>query len=150
MLNLIVFLSAVRAVLVFASLTLAADAVAGQQRFAANLSNLQTVPMSASTANGVCRATLSAAETGLTLECTYAGIAPDSSFNIHRDASVGQTSSPLQSFPLPNGSTGFGTTIASSESFGGSLRENRWYIQITSPAYPNVEIRGQIKLANGT
>lgn len=150
MLNSIVSRSAVRTVLVFASLTLAAGAVAGQQRFAANLSNLQTVPISASAANGVCRATLSATETGLTLECTFSGIAPESSFGIHRDASVGQTSSPLQSFPLPNGSTGFGTTVGSSESLGGSLRENRWYIQITSPAYPNGEIRGQFKLANGT
>lgn len=30
------------------------------------------------------------------------------------------------------------------------LRQNRWYIQVTTPDFPNGEVRGQFKLANGT
>ena len=129
---------------------LSAEAVQAQQRFVASLSHLQTIPVSTSNANGLCTATLNAAETGFSLECNYSGVASGSTFSIHRFAGAGETSAPVTSLPLSSQSGGFGLGITGSGDVGGEVRSNRWYFQISSPTFPTGEIRGQLKLANGT
>jgi hypothetical protein len=138
--------------LIFAAaiITTQAFSVAAQQRFVANMNSLQTIPPSSSQATGRCQVIIATEENGFTLQCTYSGIASESVFRIHQDASVGETSSPLFSFNLSPGSVSISTTITRPTSIGDALRSNRWYVQIDSPTYPDGEIRGQIKIANGT
>lgn len=121
-----------------------------QQRFNAALSRLQAVPVSSSSGTAICTAVLNAQGTGFTLDCSYTGIAADSSFTIHRNAFVGQTSPPLTTLPLAGSSGSFGIGVSGTGDVAGELRSNRWYVQISSAAFPQGEIRGQLKLANGT
>ncbi len=121
-----------------------------QQRYVASLSGLQTVPVSASTANGFCTATLNEQATGFSLECNYSGVAQESSFSIHRNTPVGENSAPIMTSPLTGTSGGFAMAISSTGDVGGEVRSNRWYFQISSPTFSTGEIRGQLKLANGT
>lgn len=124
--------------------------VSSQQRYVAALSGLQTLPLSPSTASGFCFAILNSQETGFSLECSYSGATAGSSFSIHRNAPAGETSPAITSLPLggPNGAFALG--ITSSGDVGDEVRSNRWYFQISSAGFPQGEIRGQLKLANGT
>ncbi len=74
---------------------------------------------------------------------------PDgSTLSFHR-ASVGQTIAPFFSRPLPVG-TGWGLALSMSGQDLEVLRSNGFYFQIETPDNPNGEVRGQVKLANGT
>lgn len=121
-----------------------------QQRFVANLSPLQAVPASASTANGTCRAATVQNHFGLQIECSFSGLAESSTIAVFRDGGPGQTGTMVTSTPLLPNSTSYGTTVSAAESILASVLANRWYVQISSPTFPNGELRGQIKLANGT
>ncbi len=126
--------------------------VAGQsqQRYVASLSNLQTIPISSSDAESFCTAILNSQETGFSLECNYSNVSPESTFTVHRNTPVGETSSPSFSTLLTGSSGGFALSLGSSGDVGGEVRSNRWYVQISSPNFPAGEIRGQLKRANGT
>jgi hypothetical protein len=141
-----------RALLFFVLLSSLPICVAAQQRFVANLSGLQAVPQNQSTRKWIFTAALNAGETGITFTSGDGGPFPDgSTLTVHTDAAAGQTSPAVFSRALPTGT--FGVTFAvfglSSQDIG-RLRSNRWYIQVLTPDFPNGEIRGQIKLANGT
>ncbi len=126
--------------------------VHAQQRFVAHLSSLQSIPSSGSQASGLCTATLNAAQTILTIDCNYAGLDGGGSVSLHRNTPVGQTGPSSTSFQLPGGgqSGGFSHFATLTPSGVADLRANRFYINLTSTIFPQGEIRGQIKLANGT
>lgn len=121
-----------------------------QQKFVANLSRLQSVPSSASQATALCKITLNPAETGVQIQCEYAGLGSNPRLSIHKNAAVGQTSPPVTSGPVLGPSGGLTLSAAVSPQDLINLRANRWYLNFFSDAYPQSEIRGQIKLANGT
>lgn len=138
------------AALVLALLAISAEPVRAQQKFVASLSGSQVVPAGASSGKGFCSAVLDSQGSGFSLDCTYSGVAAGSSFTLHRNTPVGQTSAPIFTLPLASMSGSFGLTLGSSGDVAGELRSNRWYAQISSAGFPAGEIRGQFKLANGT
>lgn len=138
------------AVLFAALVSLSTVSTYAQQRFVATLSNLQTLPVSTATARSLCTAFLNAPETGFSVECDYSGVAGGSTFSLHRNARVGETSPSITSLPLGGSSGGFALGLTSSGDVGAEIRSNRWYFQISSATFPQGEIRGQLKLANGT
>lgn len=141
-----------RVLFVLVILIAAAGAAFAQQRFVANLSGLQEVPVSNSQASGLCTATLDATEERFRLTCNYTGLAGGGTGAIHTDSPAGQNGPAQTTFPLigsgQNG--GFSSDMGVSPPLIQRLRANRWYINLTSTAFPSGEIRGQIKLANGT
>lgn len=142
----------VRSILVLSFLLVfgAFFSAAAQQRYVADLSGVQTIPPSSSLARGFCTAILNEQNTGISLECSYSGVAADSSFTFHRNTPVGQTVAPFFTRVLNGQSGGFATGLTTSGDVGAEIRSNRWYFQISSASFPQGEIRGQVKLANGT
>ncbi|MEP7213396.1 MAG: FG-GAP-like repeat-containing protein [Acidobacteriota bacterium] len=141
---------ALAAVVVFAA------AAVAQQRYVANLSGLQTVPPNASQRSVVCVGDLTPSvlfpgQWQLSIRSTIQSAFPaGSTFSIHKDAAVGQTVPPIFSTPLGQapGSWVVGMTLTDQEL--ALVRANRYYLSISTPDFPNGEVRGQIKLANGT
>jgi hypothetical protein len=128
-------------------------AVEAQQRFIANLSGSQEVPLNTSMAGGVCKFKLFPGDvvSGLEIECSYQGLGGAQRWFVHANTPVGQNGPSRIDFPLSGNNGGFAATITGlTDSDVANLKANRWYINFTSTAFPNGEIRGQIKLANGT
>ena len=143
-----------RALSILVILIAATTAPFAQQRFVANLSGLQEVPPVISGARGVCTAKLLPGDVvyGLELTCSYSGVGGAQRLYIHSNTPVGQNGPSRFESPVLGG-TGGGFTLNAgglTEEDVANLRANRWYINLTSNAFPNGEIRGQIKLANGT
>ena len=131
--------------------------VSAQQRFVASLSGAQMVPQTNSSRLLACEVILQPSslpqfEMQVTIKSIYGDIFPaGTTLSVHRGASVGQTVAPFANITLQGGNHGswaFGTFVTTQDAR--LLFENRWYLQITTPEFPNGEIRGQIKLANGT
>lgn len=137
------------ALALFFLIAFAGTAIA-QQKFVASMSGLQTVPVNNSTRTAAWPVILNAAGNGLEIR-GGCGFPEGSSFSIHRGGAVGENVPPIFTRPLPSGTCSFtfGFFGISPEDIK-LLRENRWYISIATPSFPNGEIRGQIKLANGT
>ncbi len=136
---LVIFLSAL-------TLTKIAEA---QQRFVANLSGAQEVPAVASIGTGVCNIVLNAAETQITVNCTYSGVSsPVQSSHIHNNGSVG-TNGPVKfNFNFTGGTSGtigplnFDVTAQDIA----DLRAKKWYCNIHTSDFSDGEIRGQAKI----
>ena len=133
--------------LAFLVMAMAANA---QQRFVANLSGGQEVPPVSSNASGVCTGVLNSTETNLELTCDYSGLVGQVNFCVYRNTPVGQNGSSPVCFPLSGPSGQVGLVATMNPGSVAELRSNRWYINLSSTTFPNGEIRGQIKLANGT
>lgn len=131
------------------ALALFAGSVNAQQRFIANISGLQMTPPNLSERRAIWPVTLNAAETQIEIRggCGF----PDGSlFSLHRDAAVGQSVPALFSRSIAPGTCAFVLILGVGHNDVKLLRANRWYLMISTPDFPNGEIRGQIKLANGT
>jgi len=133
-----------------------AESASGQQRFVANLSNSQSVPVNSSPYRMIAEAILEPSPLPpnnfqIRIRATGGDTFPQgSTVAVHKDAAVGQTSTPtfVAQFGGPPGSWFLGVTLSDNDVT--LLRQNRLYIQVTTPDQPNAPIRGQIKLANGT
>ncbi len=114
------------------------------------MTGAQVVPANISNANCVCSGTLNAVEDRIGFVCPYGGFSSTPSFSAHTNAAVGQTSPAVTSFPLlsPSGSFGFQINLTPTDL--ANLRANRFYLVLSSQQFPAGEIRGQVKLANGT
>jgi len=123
-----------------------------QQRFVANLNGLQMVPIVQTERYLVCKAVLESIgsdQIQLTIAPVSGTSFPDNStLSLHK-ASVGQTVTPFFSRPLPAGMS-WGFAITMSQQDIESIRSNTFYFQISTPEHPNGEVRGQVKLSNGT
>jgi hypothetical protein len=128
-----------------------------QQRYVANLSGVQMVPITNSTRSLVCEVILQPsplpqAEMQVSIKSIYGDIFPaGTTLSVYKGAAVGQTTPPFASITLQGGDHGswvFGTFASAADTL--LLRQNKWYLQIATPGFPDGEIRGQIKLANGT
>lgn len=130
--------------------------VAAQQRYISNLTGSQVVPPNASIRSAICTGDLSPSvalpgQWELQIRSTFQSSFPaGSTFSIHRAASVGQNSQAVFTAPLGQAPGSWFVTAFLTEQDLVSLRSNRWYFLITSSDFPNGEVRGQLKLANGT
>lgn len=121
-----------------------------QQKFIANLSGQQVVPVSGSTGKGVCVLTLDAAETQLSANCRYENLTANArAVGIGFGAPVGGIGSFGIATVLNNGGqSGTFTFNAPLDAQRlAELRANRTYFYINNQN--TAEIRGQIHLANG-
>lgn len=121
----------------------------GQQRFVASVSGAQEVPANASAGRGTCSIVLNAAETQITVNCTFSGLGSNAAAgHIHGNAVVGANAGVLFGFT--------GVPAATSGSVGplnfnvtptnvADMRAHRFYVNIHSVSLPGGEIRGQIK-----
>jgi hypothetical protein len=129
-------------------------AALAQQRYVAHLNGNQEVPANNSTGRGVCDIVLNLAETQITVTCNYNSLtSPANAGHIHDNGPVGVIGPVRFNFGTVSGTSGtigplnFAVTAAQVA----DLRAKRWYCNIHSTAFPNGEIRGQVKpAANNT
>ena len=130
--------------------------ISAQQRYISNLSGLQVVPANASSRSVICTGTLtrSVAQPGsweLQIRSTFQSqFASGTTISVHRAAPVGQNSQAVFTAPLGQAPGAWFITAFLTEQDLASLRANRWYLLVSTPEFPNGELRGQIKLTNGT
>jgi CHRD domain/FG-GAP-like repeat len=133
---------------VLALLILAAPALA-DQKFVANLSGSQEVPVTSSNGKGVCSITLNSSETQISADCTYSGLSGAAEgAHIHGSAAVGANAGVL--FDLNAVTGGFAGTFPITAAQVADLRAKRWYINIRTTQFGSGEIRGQIKSVETT
>jgi len=68
---------------------------------------------------------------------------------IYKNGSVGQSGIVALTIPFPPDSSWAASGDVSAQDLT-FLRENKWYVQVNTPSFPNGEVRGQIHLTNGT
>lgn len=140
----------------FVVFVLAVLSSSAQQRYISNLSAVQVVPPIVSTRSAICSGVLRAsiAQPGsweLEIRSTFqSAFPPGTNISVHRAAPVGQNSPAILTAPLGQTTGSWFITAFLTPQDLASLRSNRWYLLITTPEFPNGELRGQIKLANGT
>lgn len=135
------------ALIATAILTIDASA---QQKFLANLSGLQEVPATSSTAKGVAVVTLNADETQASVTINYSGLSSAvTAAHIHGNAAPGQNAREIFTVGGASGASGTITaTINLTKSQVGALRSQRLYFDVHTNIFPDGEIRGQIKRAS--
>jgi len=129
-----------------------AMAASAQQTFVANMSGLQMLPSVQTDRYLICQAVLESLIPGqmqLTISPSAGTNFPEGSTLSFHKAAVGQTIAPFFSTPLTAG-TGWGLALSISEQDLQILRSNGFYFQISTPENPQGEVRGQVKLSNGT
>ncbi len=130
---------------------LLSTSIIAQQKFVADLSGLQVVPVNNSSGKGNCLFTLNETETQVSVNCNYSGLSGvRTSYHFHGFAGAG-TNAPIL-FPmgsLPGGSSGTITAaFGASPQIISALRSNLIYLSIRTQNFPEGEIRGQIHIAN--
>ncbi len=130
----------------------AADALA-QQVFISNLSGRQMVPAVATDRSFVIKATVQMSPTTgqaeLELNAVSGSDFPAGSTLSMHHAWVGTNAPALFDLPLPSGH-GWGMAVAIGGAELADFYANEFYFSINTPQYPDGEVRGQLKLANGT
>jgi hypothetical protein len=123
-----------------------------QQKFVANLTGYQVVPQIPTSAKAVCKFTLNAEETRLGVSCDYLNLSSNFTRLGFHPARFGQNIAQFAFFSSTSGSINgsLQSEIPLSSTQLNNLRTNSLYVTISNSAFPNGEIRGQIKLANGT
>src|SRR5688500_7477041 len=92
----------------FLLILFSAGAVCAQQRFVASLDGKQEVPANASLGKGTCTIVLNAAQTQITVNCTFSGLGSNlNAAHIHGNAAVGVNAPILFGFTgLPSATSG--------------------------------------------
>jgi len=135
-----------------AILLLTGVAVSAQQVFYSSLSGAQEVPANASTAKGTCKITLNAAETQVSVSCTYSGLSSNlTAGHTHGAAAIGVNAGVLLNYAPPTGNTSgsfnAGPFNVTAQNVA-DMRAHRHYTNLHTTNFPGGEIRGQIKQAN--
>src|SRR5579871_112959 len=138
-------------------LPLPAAAVGQPQLFVANLSGAQQVPPTASAATGRALVLLSADQTTITVNLSWAGLASDpTAAHIHNapagangPIALDANSNPIDFSGLPAATTGAipQQSFTVNAGFVTQLQAGDMYINIHDATFPNGEIRGQLLLA---
>lgn len=128
------------------------SAAAAQQTFVASLTGAQEVPANTSTARGTCRIVLNAAQTQVSVSCTYSGLGTNlTAGHTHGNGVVGVNAGVLFNYNPPTGSTS-GTFNAGPFNVTAQqvadMRAHRHYANLHTTGFPGGEIRGQIKQTN--
>ena len=137
---------------------LMAASSSAQQKFTAHLNSPQEVPVNSFAGSGSCVITLNAAQTSVSVACSYSGLSTNLvAGHIHAVASGGAgggigVNSPVQfGFPAASGGTSGSFTAGPFTITAAQLtqlRENRWYVNLHTVMFSGGEIRGQVKKAN--
>lgn len=126
--------------------------VAAQQRFVANLSGAQEVPANNSAGKGTCTIVLNAAQTQITVNCTFSGLGSNlNAAHIHGNAAVGVNAPVLFGFTgLPSATSGtigpLNFTVTPAQV--ADMRAHLYYVNLHSVNLSGGEIRGQVKQAH--
>lgn len=134
--------------LLLALMLMLVASAAAQQRFVASLTGAQEVPPVATTAKGTCSHVLNAAETQVTVNCTYSGLTTAAfAAHTHGASAVGANSPILFNYGLVSGTSGtIGPLVfAVTPTQVADMRAHRHYSNIHTGNFPGGEIRGQIK-----
>lgn len=133
-----------------AAVTLLSGSALAQQKFTAHLDPSQEVPSTASTGSGSCVVTLNAAETSISVSCTYQGLTSALQLDhIHGNAAPGVNAAVLFNFAQTGGTSGsfnagpFAVTPAQVA----AMRSHLFYVNLHTANFPGGEIRGQVKQA---
>lgn len=138
-----------RAILILALALASIISVSAQQRFVAALSGAQEVPANASAGKGSCSIVLNAAQTQITVNCTFSGLGSNlSAGHIHGNGAVGVNAGVLFGFTgVPTAQSGtigpLNFTLTALQV--ADMRAHRHYVNLHSSTFPGGEIRGQIK-----
>lgn len=130
-------------------LLLSVISAAAQQTFVANLSGAQEVPANASAGKGICTIVLNAAQTQITVNCTFSGLGSNlNAAHIHGNATVGVNAPILFGFTgLPTATSGTigPLSFAVTAQQVADMRAHLYYVNLHSVNIPGGEIRGQVK-----
>lgn len=132
------------------------QAAVAQQRFVADLSGIQSVPPNASVRRSVCEALLEPAplppnNMQLRFGAIFGEALPQGSMlAVHKGAAAGENVDPFFDTQIAGGPGSWSFAIMVTGADIELLRQNRWYLTLTTPDSPSLPLRGQIKLANGT
>lgn len=125
-----------------------------QQRFVAALDGAQEVPANASAGRGTCTIVLNAAQTQITVNCTFTGLGSNlAAAHIHGNAAPGVNAGVLFGFTgLPTATSGTigPLNFAVTAQQVADMRAHLHYVNLHSSNIPGGEIRGQIKQAHTT
>lgn len=127
----------------------AAGATFAQLRFVATMTGSQEVPAVATPAKGTCIHVLNAAQTQVTVTCTFSGLTSNASIaHTHGNGAVGVTAPVLFNYsPVPQTTSGTigPQTFAITAQQVADMKAHLHYSNIHSVNFPGGEIRGQIK-----
>lgn len=127
----------------------AAGATFAQLRFVATMTGSQEVPAVATTAKGTCTHVLNAAQTQVTVTCTFSGLSSNASVaHTHGNGAVGVTAPVLFNYTaVPQATSGTigPLNFAVTAQQVADMKAHLHYSNIHSANFPGGEIRGQIK-----
>ena len=136
-------------VILFSAVTMSA-----QQRFVAALDGAQEVPPNGSFGRGTCTIVLNAAQTQITVNCTFSGLGSNlAAAHIHGNAAPGANAGILFGFTgLPAATSGTigPLTFTLTPQQVADMRAHLHYVNLHSVNIGGGEIRGQIKQAHTT
>ena len=142
--NIISFLSVIFLFLIFAV------GASAQLRYVAHLTGQQEAPNpNNSPGKGVCDILLNAAETQITVNCTYSGVStPVTAAHIHDNGPAGVSGPVRFNFNYSGGTSGTigPLTFNPTPAQVADLKAKRWYVNIHTSNIPGGEIRGQVKI----
>jgi len=127
-------------------------AVSAQKRFVAALSGAQENPANGSGGKGTCTIVLNAAETQITVNCTFTGLGTNlNAAHIHGNAAVGVNAPILFGFTgLPTATGGtigpLNFTLTAQQVL--DMKAHLYYVNLHTTGIPSGEIRGQVKQAH--
>ena len=130
---------------------ISAAAVSAQQRFVASLTGTQEVPPNASAGKGTCTIVLNAAQTQITVNCTFSGLGSNANASHIHAGAVGVAAPVLFGFTgTPAATSGTIPTqiIAVTAQQVTDMRNHLHYVNIHTTPFPGGEIRGQVKQAH--
>jgi hypothetical protein len=133
----------------FVLVLFSAGAATAQQRFVASLDGQQEVPANTSSGKGTCTIVLNAAQTQITVNCTFSGLASAANAaHIHGNGPVGMNAGVLFGFtgvPAATSGTIGPLTFTVNPTHVMDMRNHQFYVNIHSVNLPGGEIRGQVK-----
>lgn len=136
---------------VFLLILLSVGAASAQQRFVAAMDGAQEVPPNGSAGKGTCHIVLNAAQTQITVNCTFSGLGTNlQAAHIHGNGGPGTNAGVLFGFTgLPTATSGTvgPLTFTLTPAQVADMRAHRYYVNFHSVSIPGGEIRGQIKQA---
>lgn len=138
-----------RILLISVLVLLPSIAVSAQQRFVAFLSGAQEVPSNNSGGKGTCTIVLNAAQTQITVNCTFSGLGSNAAMaHIHANGAVGTNAPVLFNFAgVPSSTSGtigpLNFTVGQADVMW--MRQHLFYVNIHTTGISTGEIRGQIK-----
>jgi hypothetical protein len=148
-------ISLVSSLLIVVATLLSASSAWGQQKYLANCSGEQALPANMSARRLLAEVTINPPSIpGNAANLVFRGLGGStfpagSTATIYMNGSVGQSGVAAVTIPFAPDSSWLASTDVSAQALTW-LRENKWYLHVSTPDFPNGEVRGQFHLANGS